>query len=52
MTNLHLKKLELTQVNIDKTKNLSIQSLIKSSIKRIEVNKYDLKNFNKTDLNL
>ena len=51
MTNLHLKKLELTQVNIDKTKNLSIQSLIKSSIKRIEVNKYDLKNFNKTDLN-
>ena len=51
MTNLHLKKLELTQVNINKAKNSAVQSLIKSNIKSIEVNKYDLKNFNKTDLN-
>jgi|TARA_B110000914_G_scaffold202932_1_gene196242 parvulin-like peptidyl-prolyl isomerase len=51
MTNLFVNKILITQASIDKNKNYSIKNLINKKIKRIEVNKYNVKNYSKKDLN-
>ena len=51
LTNLLLKNQNRTQENIDKEKNLAIRSLINSSIKKNEVNKYKVDTYSKDDLN-
>ena len=50
ITNLLINKQEITQENIDNNKNYAIKNLIKKSIKRNEINKHDIKNYNKKDL--
>jgi len=50
MTNLFLTKTEITQENINNIKNRSVKFLINKSIKRSEINKYEIKNYNKKDL--
>ena len=51
ITNLFVNKILITQASIDKNKNYSIKNLINKKIKRIEVNKYNVKNYSKKDLN-
>ena len=50
ITNLLINKQEITQENIDNNKNYAIKNLIKKSIKRNEINKYDITDYNKKDL--
>ena len=50
MTNLFLQKAEITQENINNSKNDAIKNLINKSIKRGEVNKFKIKDYNKKDL--
>jgi len=50
ITNLVINKQEITQENINNNKNYAIKNLIKKSIKISEVNKYQIKNYNKEDL--
>jgi hypothetical protein len=50
MTNLFLQKVEITQENVNNSKNNAIKNLINKSIKRGEVNKFKIKDYNKKDL--
>ena len=50
ITNLVLDKKEITQESINSNKNLSIQNLVKKTIKNNEINKYKIKNYNNEDL--
>jgi len=50
ITNLILAKREITQVNINSTKNFSIKNLVNKLIKKNEINKYQIKNYNENDL--
>jgi len=50
ITNLLINKQEITQENINNNKNYAIRNLIKKSIKRNEINKYNTKDYNKKDL--
>ena len=51
MTNLVLNKKVITQENIDNNKNYAIKNLINKSIKKSEVDKYQVKGYSKTELN-
>ena len=50
ITKLIISKLEITQENIDKSKNFAMKSLISKSIKTSEINKYGIKSYNNQDL--
>jgi len=50
LTNLLINKKEITQENINNSKNYAIKNLINKTIKRNEVNKFGIKSFNKDDL--
>ena len=50
ITNLIINGQEITQTNINKNKGFSIKNLINKSIKREEINKYKIKDYNKKDL--
>ena len=50
ITNLIINKQEITQENINKNHNYAIKALINKSIKRSEINKYEIKDYNKKDL--
>ena len=50
ITNLIMNKQIVTQLNIDKTKNFAIKSLITTLIKKGEIDKYKVKDYNKKDL--
>jgi len=51
VVNLILNKQEITQENINNNKNFAIRNLINKKIKRIEINKYEITDYNKKDLN-
>ena len=50
LTNLILNKIEITQENIDSNKNYSVSNLIKKSIKRSEIEKYQITDYSEKDL--
>ena len=50
ITNLVLNKQELTQENINNNKRYAVKNLINKRIKKNEVNKYEIKNYNQKDL--
>ncbi len=50
MTNLILNKEEISQQNIDKIKNASIKKLINKLIKKGEIDKFNIKGYDKNDL--
>ncbi len=50
MTNLILNKEEISQQNIDKIKNASIKKLINKLIKKGEIYKFNIKGYDKNDL--
>ena len=50
ITNLLINKQEITQENINNNKNFSIKNLINKSIKQGEVDKYQIKDYSKSDL--
>jgi len=50
VTSLLLKKLVLTQENINNSKNYAIKNLINKNIKEIEINKYEVQEYNEVDL--
>lgn len=52
LTNLIMNKQEITQTNIDKNKPFAIKNLINKTIKKKEVNKFEIINFSKIDLKL
>ena len=52
ITKLIISKLEITQENIDKSKNFAMKSLISKSIKTSEINKYGIKSYNNQDLQI
>ena len=51
ITNLLLNRQNITQKNIDNSKNFAVKSLINKKIKRMEINKYEVTSYNKEDLN-
>ena len=50
LSNLLINKQIITQENINNNKNYAIKNLINKSIKRNEINKYEIKHYNKKDL--
>ena len=50
ITNLIIKNIEINQENINNTKNYAVKNLIKNIIKRVEVHKYKIEDYNKQDL--
>ena len=50
MTNLIINKQPITQENINKNKKFAIKNLVNSAIKKIEVNKYEITDYNRKDL--
>ena len=50
LTSLIVNKIDVTQENIDASKNLAIKNLINKKIKRIEITKYQIADYNKNDL--
>ena len=50
ITNLIVQRREITQENINNNKNYAIKNLINKSIKQSEINKFQVKNYNKKDL--
>ena len=50
ITNLIINKIEITQENINNNKNISVKNLINNSIKKNEVDKFEIKNYNEEDL--
>ena len=50
MTNLILNKEEISQQNIDKIKNASVKKLINKLIKKGEIDKFNIKGYDKNDL--
>jgi hypothetical protein len=51
ITSIIINKQKITQTNIDNYKNYAIKKLIKSTIKRNEIEKYDVKNYDPIALN-
>jgi len=52
ITYLVINKKELTQENIQSSKNLAVKNLINKSIKKNEINNYKISRYNKKDLSL
>ena len=50
LTNLIINNKNISQENINKNKNFAIKNLINKSIKQSEINKFQVKNYNKKDL--
>tara|TARA_B110000211_G_scaffold222871_1_gene272042 strand:- start:4095 stop:4736 length:642 start_codon:yes stop_codon:yes gene_type:complete len=50
ITTLVINKQEVNQTNVDQSKDYAIKKLMNKSIKKNEINKYKIKNFNKRDL--
>jgi len=50
ITNLIINKMEITQENIDSNKGFAVKNLINKTIKKGEINKYKIKEYNKKDL--
>ena len=50
LTNLLLNKVELTQENINNGKSFAIQNLISKRLKRNEIEKYEVTNYDKNEL--
>ena len=50
MTNLIINKQAITQENINKNKKFAIKNLVNNAIKKIEINKYKITDYNKKDL--
>jgi hypothetical protein len=50
VTNLVLNKQEIIQKNVDSNKRYAIKNLINKTIKKSEINKYQIKNYSKKDL--
>lgn len=50
ITNLILNKQEITQQNINNNKNFALKGLISKAIKKSEIDKFQIKDFNKVDL--
>ena len=50
ITNLIISKQEIKQESINKNKNFAIKNLINKLIKRSEINKYQIKDYNEQDL--
>ena len=50
ITNLIINKQQITQANIDNNKQYAIKNLINKTIKREEIEKYEIKNYNEKDL--
>ena len=51
-TILVISKQDLNQINVERTKRFAVQSLIRSSLKRGEIEKYNITLYNEADLNL
>ena len=51
-TILVISKQDLNQTNVERTKRFAVQSLIRSSLKRGEIEKYNITLYNEADLNL
>ena len=51
ITTLLINKRDITQENINSTKNYAIKNLINKSMKKEEVTKYEIEAYNKDDLN-
>ena len=51
ITNLVLGKKEINQIAVNGNKNYALKNLINNSIKRNEINKYEIIDYNKSDLN-
>jgi hypothetical protein len=50
ITNLIIDKREITQQNINDNKNFAVKNLITKAIKKAEIDKFQIKNYNKVDL--
>jgi hypothetical protein len=50
ITNLTINKQQITQVSIDSSKQYAIKNLINKTIKREEIEKYEIKNYSQKDL--
>ena len=50
ITNLVIKNIEINQENINKNKNYIVKNLIKNIIKQDEIDKYQVEDYNKQDL--
>lgn len=50
LSNLIINGLDVTQENINNNKNFAVKNLINKSIKRNEVNKFEITDYNKKDL--
>lgn len=50
LTYLIINNLEITQENINKSKNFALKNLINKAIKTNEINKFQIENYNKKDL--
>ena len=50
ITNLVLANKEITQININNNKNYATKNIINKLIKRSEITKYEIKDYNKKDL--
>ena len=51
ITNLLINKQDFSQENIESAKSYSVKNLINKTIKKDEIDKYKIKDFNKEDLN-
>ena len=50
ITNLVINKQDITQKSVNDNKSYAVKNLINKSIKISEINKYEIKNYNKKDL--
>ena len=50
ITNLLINKQDITQKSVNDNKSYAVKNLINKSIKISEINKYEIKNYNKKDL--
>jgi len=50
ITNLIINNIEINQENINKNKNYAVKNLINNIIRRVEVKKYKIEDYNKKDL--
>jgi len=51
ITNIIINKQKISQENIDNNKNFAVKNLVGKLIKRTEINKYQIEDYNKKDLN-
>lgn len=50
LTNLVINNVEITQENVNSNKKFAVKNLINKSLKRNEINKYKITDYNKVDL--